>query len=88
MLSSIGLAASFYVARLACIATKEPPNLFAIGMIVSIALYTLLRMGGKTPIGITYDSHLAAKGHPILSANIFLVSLFAWIIAFFVRSGS
>ncbi len=34
---------------------------------ITFLFYALLRVTGRTPIGITYHSHPAARGHPILS---------------------
>lgn len=34
---------------------------------LALLFYGLLRVAGRTPIGITYDTHPAARGHPILS---------------------
>ena len=31
------------------------------------AIYGFLRLAGRTPIGITYESSPAARGHPLLS---------------------
>ena len=34
---------------------------------VCLGIYGFLRLAGRTPIGITYESHPAARGHPLLS---------------------
>jgi hypothetical protein len=82
----IGLATSVYMARLACLATKEPPNLIATGIALSTGLYVLLRFAGRTPIGIAVETQPAARGHPMLSMVAFLVSFFVWVIAYFARN--
>ena len=41
---------------------------WTVAVVSSVAFYGLLRTAGKTPIGITYESHPAARGHPVLSA--------------------
>lgn len=85
-LCAIGLTASLYLARIACLAPKGPPNLLATGLVVSTGLYLLLRLGGKTPIGIARESQPAARGHPGLSAAAAALSAIAWIAAYVMRS--
>lgn len=56
---------------------------WALAALVSLALYVVLRLGGKTPIGITYESHPAAKRHPYLSFFIAWISVAIWAVAIF-----
>ena len=85
ILMLIGLATSVFMARLACLAVKEPPNLIATGIALSAGLYVLLRLAGRTPIGIAVETQPAARGHPRLSMLVFLVSFLVWVVAYFAR---
>lgn len=38
-----------------------------VGNPICFAIYGFLRIAGRTPIGITYESSPAARGHPLLS---------------------
>jgi hypothetical protein len=50
----------------------------AIALVCSLAFYALLRIGGRTPIGITYETHPAAQGHPVLSIAASIAMLALW----------
>jgi hypothetical protein len=37
------------------------------GILAALVSYVILRLAGKTPIGISYESSGACSGHPLLS---------------------
>ena len=65
-LAVIGLAAALFGGK-AIQHLGVSPVIWVVAVLSSGAFYALLRLGGRTPIGITYESHPAARGHPALS---------------------
>src|SRR5262245_42577422 len=51
---------------------------WVVALLSSFVFYGFLRLAGRTPIGIIYETHPAARGHPILSlmASILLFAVF------------
>ena len=48
-------------------------------LLLLVAIYGSIRLVGRTPIGITYESHPASRGYPVLS---FVAAIVITAIAF------
>ncbi len=53
-------------------------KLWLIGFGISAAHYVVLRLAGKTPLGIALPSEPAANGHPRLSMAVAAFSVLTW----------
>lgn len=77
-LASVGLAIAAGLADNAVRWINSVSISLAIALVCSLAFYALLRIGGRTPIGITYETHPAAQGHPVLSIAASLAMFALW----------
>ena len=71
-LAVLGFAAALFGGS-AIQSVGAPPATWAVAVVSSLAFFGLLRLAGRTPIGITYESHPAARGHPVLSVLAFII---------------
>lgn len=78
-LAVAGLAAAAFGGK-AVYRLNSVDSMWMVAVVIALAFYALLRLAGRTPIGITYKSHPAARGHPLLSVlasvAIFLILAF------------
>ncbi len=66
LFSVLGLAGAFAL-RYKAVVVPSPTYGWSTVTLITLGFYLFLRLAGRTPEGITYGSHPAARGHPVLS---------------------
>ena len=77
-LATVGLAIAVGLADNAVRWINSISISLAVAVVCSLAFYALLRVGRRTPIGITYETHPAAQGHPVLSIATSIAMFSLW----------
>lgn len=79
ILTVFGLVGSWALAVRATASLIDSPWLLVVlGLMVALLLCFILRIAGKTPVGITYEFHPAVQGHPRLSMIVAMISVMIW----------